>query len=86
MRKTGRLYLLFSFLTLVLAGMLFGIYRYTPVKLPDTFSPKAEALPEDLRQVLDAVSEKDSWIYRMRLHRKQNVFSYPRTVYHINLN
>lgn len=86
MRNTGRLYLLFVFLTLVLAGTLFGIYRYTSVKLPDTFSPEAEALPEDLRQVLDAASEKESWIYQMRLHRKQNVFSYPRTVYHINLN
>ncbi len=86
MQDPKRLYLLFSFLGMIVAGLVFGIYHFISVPPPQDISLSEDAFPKDWKRVLNEVSDKESWIYRMHLHQKQNVFSYPRTVYHINLN
>ena len=86
MQKTGYLYALFVFLTLVLIGGIFALYRFTSPGAAETLLSDRVSVPSDLQSVLHEVNDTQSWIYRMHLHQKQNLFSYPRTVYHINLN
>ena len=86
MKQTRYLYLLFTFLSTVVVVLVFGLYRLTSVDKIQTLSYDNAEAPSDLQAVLKEVSSKESWIYRMHLHQKQNIFSYPRTVYHINLN
>jgi len=86
MQKTGYLYALFVFLTMVLIAGIFVLYRFTSPGSVEALLSDRVPVPSDLQSVLHEVNDTQSWIYRMHLHHKQNLFSYPRTVYHINLN
>jgi len=86
MQKTGYLYALFAFLTIVVVLLVFGLYRLVSPGTVGTLSDDGVPVPSDLQAVLHEVNDTQSWIYRMHLHQKQNLFTYPRTVYHINLN
>jgi hypothetical protein len=86
MQEPKYLYTLFTFLTLVLIVLLFGLYRFISSEPVETFTYQKPPVPSDFQALLEEVDDKESWIYRMYLHQKQNTFAYPRTIYHINLN
>ncbi len=86
MQDPRYLYALFAFLTIVLVLTIFGIYRFTSTGSIESLSAYEVPIPADLKEILEEETVQKSWIYRMHLHQKQNTFSYPRTVYHINLN
>ena len=86
MRASSRLYLLFALLGVSVAVLLMLLYRFIPAETASPDPITSVEIPADLEAVLKEARSRDGWIYQMQLHQKQNIFSYPRTVYHINLN
>lgn len=86
MKRSGYLYILFGALSVAVVISLLLLYRLVPAEQSHPFALPQPEIPSDLHAVLADISDKESWIYKMRLHRKQNIFTYPRTVYRINLN
>ncbi len=80
------LYLLFAFLGMGTAVLLLLLFKYISPENPAQMTAIESQTPADLAALLHEASDRNSWIYRMQLHRKQNLFTYPETVYHINLN
>lgn len=86
MQQHGILYGVFVSLTAGVVIMLVLLFRYiSPDRKPIPL-PGDQQAPSDVEVVLEDLSARESWIYKLQLQRKQNIFSYPRTVYHINLN
>jgi hypothetical protein len=86
MQKSSTLYLLFALLGMGVAVVLVLLFRFISPENRTYRTVTESQAPADLEALLYKAGDRDSWIYRMQLHRKQNIFSYPRTVYHINLN
>ena len=86
MQKSSTLYLSFALLGVGTALLMVLIFNYISPETPTESLVPEPQTPADLEDLLHEASDRNGWIYRMRLHREQNIFSYPRTVYHINLN
>jgi hypothetical protein len=86
MKRSGYLYILFGALSLAVVLLLLLLYRLTPAEQIEPFALPQPEIPSDLHAVLSELSDSESWIFKMHLHQKQNIFTYPRTVYRINLN
>ncbi len=81
----------YHYITIALLGiatvvLVVLIYGFTSVEQEYPTARYEDVNFSDLTAVIKEINQSDSWIYKMQLHKKQNVFSYPRTVYHIKLN
>ncbi len=79
------LYVTFGVLTGFIVAIVILLYKYISVDTVDLDSHN-ERSDREQEVLLDEQISKDSWIYKIYLQKKQNKFSYPRTIYHINLN
>lgn len=86
MQKSSTLYLMFTLLGMGVMVLLVLLFKFISPENPTPETVAGTRVPADLEALLHEADDRNSWIYRMQLHRKQNIFSYPRTVYHINLN
>ena len=86
MQKSSILYLLFAFLGIGVVVVLVLLFTFISADHPTPTTVSATQIPADIEAILQEAGDRKSWVYKMQLHRKQNIFSYPRTVYHINLN
>ena len=79
------LYATFALLLVCTVAMVVLLYKYISIDTVDLNDHVDNVIGDRMIMPNDQIS-KDSWMYKIYLQKKQNKFSYPRTVYHINLN
>ncbi len=79
------LYVTFAFLLVCTVAIVILLYKYISIDTIDLNHHLDDEYRDKMVMQNDSIS-KDSWMYKIYLQKKQNKFSYPRTVYHINLN
>ena len=79
------LYVTFALLLACTVAIVVLLYKYISIDTVDLNHRIDDEYRDKLVIPNDQIS-KDSWMYKIYLQKKQNKFSYPRTVYHINLN